>query len=409
MKKPEEQLELIKRGTVEIIEEAELLKKLEKSYKTGKPLTVKAGFDPTAPDIHLGHTVLLRKMRHFQQLGHRVVFLIGDYTGMIGDPTGRSQTRRPLTEEEVKKNAQTYKTQISKILDVKNLVIEFNSKWLSKMNLKDIIELTSKQTVARILERDDFYKRYKEGKDITLTEFLYPLLQAYDSVALKADIELGGTDQKFNLLLGRTIQRRYGQEPQVIITMPLLEGIDGVQKMSKSYGNYIGITENPTDMYGKIMSIPDSLIFKYFELLTDYPMREIEKLKKEMEQGRNPKEIKSILAKEIVKIYYDETTAEKEAEKFEKLFSKKEIVEEIPEVYIGDKFSEDREYKITELVNYILQKAGRDVSKSETKRLIRQGGVEINKQKVKSEFKNIKPENGMVFRIGKKSFYKIKL
>jgi len=342
MKKIEEHIKLIKRGVVELISEDELRKKLENSIKNNNPLIVKAGFDPTAPDLHLGHTVLLRKLKHFQQLGHKVIFLIGDYTAMIGDPTGRSKTRKQLTEDEVKKNAETYKNQISKVLDVNKLEIVFNSKWLSKLNLKDVIELSAKHTVARMLERDDFFKRYKNGDDISMVEFIYPLLQAYDSVVLKADIELGGTDQKFNLILGRTIQQRYGQTPQVVLTMPLLEGTDGVQKMSKSLGNYIGIDENPKDMFGKLMSIPDKLIFKYFELLTDIDEKTIANYKKEMEDGKNPKDFKVILAKSIVEQYYNKEIAENEAKKFEALFSKRQIPDDIDEINLFQKLDKSK-------------------------------------------------------------------
>jgi tyrosyl-tRNA synthetase len=395
-----EQLEIIKRGAVEIIEENELIEKLKK----GKPLVVKAGFDPTAPDIHLGHTVLLRKMRHFQQLGHRVVFLIGDYTAMIGDPTGRSKTRKPLTEEEVKKNALTYKEQISKILDVNKLEIRFNSEWLSKLNLKDIIELMSKNTVARILERDDFMKRYKSGSDISLVEFLYPMLQAYDSVALKADIELGGTDQKFNLLLGRIIQKRYEQEPQVIITMPLLEGIDGIEKMSKSLNNYIGITENPKDMFGKIMSIPDNLILKYIELLTDL---DVEKYKKDLENNRNPRDIKMELGIEIVSQYYDKQTAINEAKNFETIFSKREIPEDITTINLFNVLDSSKEFfNAYEVVYAVLKILNKELSKSEIKRIIKQGGVDFNNKKIQNEFEKIKIENNLIIRIGKKIIVK---
>ncbi|MCP2598467.1 tyrosine--tRNA ligase [Candidatus Aminicenantes bacterium AC-335-L06] len=293
---PEEQLEYIKKGTVEIIQEDELLKKFERSIKENRPLRVKVGFDPTAPDIHLGHTVVIRKMKHFQDLGHEVIFLIGDFTGLIGDPSGRSSTRPPMTREEILKNAETYKQQVFKILDPKKTIIDFNSRWLGKLTSFDIIRLASKYTVARILERDDFSNRMKKNLPISIHEILYPLMQAYDSVALKADVEMGGTDQKFNLLVGREIQREYGQEPQVIITMPLLEGLDGVEKMSKSLGNYIGITEPPSEIYGKIMSISDELMFRYYELLTDLSQLEIQKLK-ESEKEKIRRELKEKLSK----------------------------------------------------------------------------------------------------------------
>ncbi len=403
----EEQLKIIKRGTVEIISEDELANKLEDSIKRKSPLIVKAGFDPTAPDLHLGHTVLLRKMKHFQQLGHKVIFLIGDYTGMIGDPTGRAKTRKQLSEEEVKRNAETYKQQISKVLDINKLVIEFNSRWLGKMSLKDVIELTAKQTVARLLERDDFFKRYKSGEDISMVEFIYPLLQAYDSVKLNADVELGGTDQKFNLILGRTIQKRYNQQPQVIITMPLLEGTDGIEKMSKSFGNYIGIQENPKDMFGKIMSIPDKLIFKYFELLTDIPETTIEKYKEEINQGRNPKDIKIILAKTIVEQYYDKETAEKEEKDFELIFSKKEIPDDIPTVNLFKILDKSKEnFNAFEIAHSAASLAGKNISKSEIKRIIKQGGVDFNNSTIKNEFEKFNIIDGMVIRIGKKIIVK---
>ena len=293
MKSVEEQFEYLRKGCVDIIQENELKAKLARSLKEKKPLKVKVGFDPTAPDIHLGHTVLLRKMKHFQDLGHDVIFLIGDFTGLIGDPSGRSSARPPMTREEINKNAETYKTQIFKILDPEKTIIDFNSRWLEKLTSFDIINLTAKYTVARILERDDFSNRLKKGHPIFTHEILYPFMQAYDSVALKADVELGGTDQKFNLLVGRDIQREFHQEPQVIITMPLLEGLDGVEKMSKSLNNFVGITEPPNEIYGKIMSVSDPLMFRYYELLTDEPLPKIEKWKKEVKEEKiHPKELK---------------------------------------------------------------------------------------------------------------------
>jgi tyrosyl-tRNA synthetase len=372
MKTVDEQLALIKRGTIEIIQEKELRAKLEKSIKTKKPLVIKAGFDPTAPDIHLGHTVLLRKMRHFQDLGHDVVFLIGDFTGLVGDPSGASKTRPRLSKEEVKENAATYKKQVSKILDMKKLKILFNSNWFDKMNIYELMTLASKQTVARVLERDDFFNRYKSGQDISYLEFLYPLLQAYDSVELKADIELGGTDQKFNMLMGRTIQGRYGQDPQVVITMPLLEGLDGVEKMSKSLGNYVGINESPKDMYGKLMSISDELMWKYYEVLTD---EDAGSLRKDVASGKlHPKKAKSNLAKIIVGQYYNRAQAEKEEKNFEKVFKEKQTPQDIPKFTVsGD------EIKLSDL----LVDAGLSASSSAAKRLIRQGGVSVDKAKIK--------------------------
>ncbi len=371
MRNIDEQLTLINRGAVEIIQEKELKAKLEKSIKAKKPLLIKAGFDPTAPDIHLGHTVLLRKLRHFQDVGHDVVFLIGDFTGLIGDPSGTSKTRPRLSREEVKKNAATYKKQISKILDMSKLKILFNSTWFEQMDLYELTTLASKQTVARVLERDDFLKRYKSGQDISYLEFLYPLLQAYDSVELKADVELGGTDQKFNMLMGRTIQERYGQEAQVVITMPLLEGLDGVEKMSKSLNNYVGISESPRDMFGKIMSVSDELMYKYYELLTD---EDVEVIKKDVTGGKlHPKKAKLNLAKIIVAQYYSRAQAEKEEKSFEKVFKQKETPKDIPEIAVsGD------EIKLSDL----LVDAGLSASSSAAKRLIRQGGVSVDRVKI---------------------------
>jgi len=325
MLSPEEQLKLIKQGTVEIIEEEELLKKL----KEGRPLRIKAGFDPTAPDLHLGHTVLLQKLRQFQQLGHEVYFVIGDFTAMIGDPTGRSETRPPLSREEVLENAKTYEHQVFKVLIPEKTNIVFNSSWLSSLGTEGIIRLAGQYTVARMLERDDFSKRFKEGIPIYIHEFLYPLLQGYDSVFLRADVELGGTDQKFNLLVGRDLQRAYGQEPQVCITLPLLVGLDGVRKMSKSYGNYIGITERPEDMFGKVMSISDDLMWDYYLLLTDYTQEEIEDFKKNL----HPMDAKKRLAHYIVSRYHSKEEADRALEFFERTFSKREFPQDAPVIF----------------------------------------------------------------------------
>ncbi len=387
---PEEQLKLIKEGTVEIIEEKELLEKL----KRGKPLKVKAGFDPTAPDLHLGHTVLLQKLRQFQKLGHEVYFIIGDFTAMIGDPTGRSETRPPLSREEVLKNAETYKEQVFKILDPEKTNIVFNSQWLDKLGTKGVIELSAKYTVARMLERDDFSKRYKEGIPIHIHEFLYPLLQGYDSVAIEADVELGGTDQKFNLLVGRDIQREYGLEPQVCITLPLLVGTDGVKKMSKSYGNYIGITEEPKTMFGKIMSISDELMWEYYTLLTDYTERDIENMKKDM----HPMEAKKKLAHYLVSRFHSEEEADKAREFFERTFSERQFPSDAPEV------------KITEeeisAINLLL-KIGAVSSKNEARRIIQGGGLKINGEKIEDPKAVINIEGEMRVQVGKKRFYKI--
>ena len=325
----EEQLAYIKKGAAEIIREADLRERLEKSFKTGVPLRVKAGFDPTAPDLHVGHTVLMRKLKHFQDLGHTVIFLIGDFTGMIGDPKGRSATRPPLTREDVDRNAETYKTQVFKILDREKTVIDFNSRWFSKMAVEDFVRLCAKFTVSQMLEREDFHKRFHEEKPIHMHELLYPVCQGYDSVALQADVELGGTDQKFNLLMGRNLQRDYGQPSQIVLTMPLLEGTDGVQKMSKSYGNYIGINEPPQEIYGKVMSISDQLMWRYYELLTDVLVPEIEAKK----QG-HPMDAKKELARRIVQDFHGEQAAKDAGENWAKQFQKDEVPEDVEEITI---------------------------------------------------------------------------
>jgi len=318
-KEVDQQFEYLKKGSVEIIQENELRAKLERSIRENKPLKVKAGFDPTAPDIHLGHTVLIRKMKHFQDLSHEVIFLIGDFTGLIGDPSGRSKTRPPMTREEIDKNAETYKKQVFKILDPEKTVIDFNSRWLGNLTSFDVINLMAKYTVARILERDDFANRLANGQPISTHELLYPLMQAYDSVALAADVELGGTDQKFNLLVGREIQREFGQEPQIVLTMPLLEGLDGVEKMSKSLNNYVGITESPDEIFGKIMSISDPLMYRYYELLTDIPIADIVKMKRQAAKNEvNPRDLKSQLAQTIVSDFWGKQEAIRAAKEFER-------------------------------------------------------------------------------------------
>ncbi len=388
---PEEQLKLIKQGTVEVIEEEELLKKL----KEGRPLRIKAGFDPTAPDLHLGHVVLLQKMRQFQQLGHEVYFVIGDFTAMIGDPTGRSETRPPLTKQQVLENARTYEHQVFKILDPEKTTIVFNSSWLEELGTKGIIELSAKYTVARMLERDDFSKRFKEGIPIYIHEFLYPLLQAYDSVAIKADVELGGTDQKFNLLIGRDIQREFGQEPQVCITLPLLVGLDGTRKMSKSYGNYVGITEDPKTMFGKLMSISDELMWDYYLLLTDYTEEEIEKMKKEW----HPMEAKKHLAHLIVKRFHSEEEAELAREWFERTYSKREFPEDAPLVEIPEE-------EITALDLLVKLKAVS--SKNEGRRIIQGGGLRVNFEKITDPYEKIKPDEELKVQVGKKKFYRVR-
>ncbi len=401
----EEQLKLLRKGAVEIIQEEDLVRKLERSIKENKPLTVKAGFDPTAPDIHLGHTVLLRKMKHFQELGHRVVFLIGDFTGLIGDPSGRSTTRPAMTREEINKNAETYKQQVFKILDPQKTVVDFNSRWLGALTSFDVIKLASKYTVARLLERDDFTKRFKAGLPISVHELLYPLMQAYDSVALQADVELGGTDQKFNLLVGREIQREYGQEPQVILTMPLLEGLDGVEKMSKSLGNYVGINEPPQEMFGKLMSISDELMYRYYELLTDVPTDQIETWKQQAREGNvNPRDLKAQLARMIVADFWGEEEARKASEEFDRIFKHKEIPEEMEEKIV----KVNKETPKVELVETMFN-LGLVPSRGEAKRLIRQGGVYLDGQRVESidyQLDANKPEQ--ILKIGKRKFYRLK-
>ena len=331
----EESLALIKRGVEDILVEDELIKKLSLSQESGKPLRVKAGFDPTAPDLHLGHTVLLNKLRQFQELDHEVVFLIGDFTGMIGDPTGKNATRKPLTPEQVQENAKSYAEQVFKVLDPDKTRVVFNSEWMSKLSAEDMIKLAAQQTVARMMERDDFSKRYKANQSISIHEFLYPLLQGYDSVELQADVELGGTDQTFNLLMGRELQKHFGQAPQVVMTLPILEGLDGVQKMSKSLNNYIGVNDAPGEMYRKILSMPDTLIWRYFELLSFRPIADIEALRARVEQGENPQQVKIELAKELITRFHDAEAAEKAGSAAGNILQKGEIPDEVPEVGIS--------------------------------------------------------------------------
>jgi tyrosyl-tRNA synthetase len=331
----EEQLAYIKKGAAEIIHERELRERLEKSLKTGKPMRVKAGFDPTAPDLHVGHTVLIRKLKHFQDLGHTVIFLIGDFTGMIGDPSGRSVTRPPLTRSDIDRNAETYKAQVFKILDPQKTVVDFNSRWFAKLTPEDFIRLTAKFTVSQMLEREDFHKRFQDEKPIAMHELLYPVCQGYDSVALEADVELGGTDQKFNLLMGRVLQKDFGQPSQIILTMPILEGTDGVQKMSKSYGNYIGINEPPQEIYGKVMSISDAMMWRYYELLTDVSSSEIEQMKTEAASGKqHPMQLKKALARRIVQDFHGEQAAAAADENWAKQFQKDEVPEDVERVTI---------------------------------------------------------------------------
>jgi tyrosyl-tRNA synthetase len=405
MKPVEEQFAYLKKGCVEIIQESELKAKLEQAIKEKKPLRVKTGFDPTAPDIHIGHTVLIRKMKHFQDMGHDVIFLIGDFTGLIGDPSGHSATRPPMTREQINKNAETYKNQIFKILDPEKTIIDFNSRWLGKLTSFDIIKLTSKYTVARVLERDDFSNRLKSGQPISMHELLYPIMQAYDSVALEADVELGGTDQKFNLLVGRDIQREFQQEPQIVMTMPLLEGLDGVEKMSKSLNNYVGIMEPPKEIYGKIMSVSDPLMFRYYELLTDVALSQIEQWRNEIRgEVLNPKDLKSNLAKIIVTDFWGEGEAEGAAQEFDKVFKKKEIPSDL-EVRVVDsaKISESGEADIIDVLEEIL------ASRGEAKRMVRQGGIYIDGIRIDDiELKlAFSRKKEYVLKIGKHRFYKI--
>jgi tyrosyl-tRNA synthetase len=391
------QIDIISRGVVEIIPEDGLKAKLEKSIKENRPLIVKFGADPSAPDLHIGHTVPLRKIRQFQDLGHIVYFLIGDFTAMIGDPTGKSETRKSLSRDEVLANAETYKKQIFKILDPDKTKIVFNSDWCSKLNFEDVLKLTAKYTVARLLERDDFSKRYKEGRAISLVEFMYPLIQGYDSVELKADIEIGGTDQKFNLLVGRELQREYGQEPQVIITMPIIEGTDGVQKMSKSLGNYIGITESPKEIFGKVMSITDDLILKYFEFLTDVPLETIKDYEKRMKSGENPRDFKAILAKNLVAQFHSEEDAVSAEEEFNRMFKDKGLPDDMPELVLSSDMN----------IVDISVDSGIVLSKSEMRRMIAQGAVSIDNEKIDSEIL-LKAGEEKIIKIGKRKFLRVK-
>jgi tyrosyl-tRNA synthetase len=394
----EEQLNFLKKGTVDLIREEDLKTKLERSAKTGKPLRIKLGLDPTAPDIHVGHTVVIRKLKAFQDLGHTVIFLIGDFTGMIGDPSGKNVTRPPLSREEVNANAETYKRQMFKLLDPEKTELRFNGEWMDKFTAVDFIKLCAKTTVKQILERDDFTKRINEEKPISLHELLYPLVQGYDSVALDADVELGGTDQKFNLLMGRNLQREFDQEPQVVITTPLLEGLDGVQKMSKSLNNYIGIDEPPNDMFGKVMSISDDLMWRYYELLTDLSPSEISELRSEIQDGRNPRDFKVNLAKLIIKDFHSQAEADTAEDEFNRRFVKKEVPDDIPEVAIAA-----GAYKLADLV----VASGLVATKGEAKRLIEQGGVKLNGEKATSAAAEIQMSDGLVLQVGKLKFARL--
>jgi len=393
-----ENLNLIKRGIDELISEEELLAKL----KSKKQLVVKAGFDPTAPDLHLGHTVLINKLRHFQQLGHQIIFLIGDFTGMIGDPSGKNKTRPALDESEIKENAKSYEKQVFKILDPKLTHVRFNSEWSNKLGAEGIIKLASQYNLARMLERDDFSKRYKSNQTIALHEFLYPLIQANDSIALKADIELGGTDQKFNLLVGRELQRSYGQEPQVVITVPILEGLDGKNKMSKSLDNYVGIDEAPNEMFGKIMSISDELMWRWFDLLSFKSIDEINNLKSDQTNGKNPRDIKIELAKELISRFHDEESADLAETNFINQFQKKNIPDDIEDVSLV--LSEDS----IPLAN-LLKDCEMTISTSEAIRMIKQGAVRIDERKITDTKHIISSGTSAVYQVGKRKFKKITL
>jgi tyrosyl-tRNA synthetase len=393
-----ETLSILSRGAEEILRESEL----EERLKLGRPLRVKAGFDPTAPDLHLGHTVLINKLRQFQDLGHEVIFLIGDFTGMIGDPSGKSATRPALTVEEVKANAETYKEQIFKILDPEKTRVEFNSRWMNQMDAADLIKLAARHTVARMLERDDFNKRYSANQPIAIHEFLYPLVQGYDSVALEADVELGGTDQKFNLLVGRQLQESFGQKPQIVLTMPLLEGLDGVQKMSKSLNNYIGITEPPFEIFGKLMSISDELMWRYFELLSLRPIAEVEQFRQEVAQGANPRDIKIKLALEIIERYHSKAAAEKAHQEFIQRFQHGALPEDMPEFKLGlgkDGLS----------IGHLLKQSGLTASTSEAMRMIKQGAVKLDGEKVTDRETVFTKAGSFVVQVGKRKFARITL
>jgi tyrosyl-tRNA synthetase len=411
---PDRQLEIIKRGAVEVISEKELLDKLERSFKDNRPLRIKAGFDPTAPDIHLGHTVLLEKMRQFQELGHQVTFLIGDFTGMIGDPTGKSETRKPLTKEEVLKNAETYKSQVYKVLDPEKTRIRFNSEWLEKMSAMETAQLGAYETVARMLERDDFKKRFRNRQPIGILEFYYPLFQAYDSVALQTDIELGGTDQKFNLLMGRSIQKANGMEEQVVIMMPLLEGLDGVNKMSKSLGNYIGINEPAVEfvggelagMFKKVMSVPDELILRYYELLSRISLEEFAVLRQQLDDKvKDPRDAKKELAMELVARYHGAEEAERGLREYEKLQTK-ELPDDIPGVTLPLGGAAGDAKKRPLWLPHIMKETGLAKSTGEAIRLIKQGGVKVNDTVVADPETNLS-QGEHIIRVGKRRFYKV--
>jgi tyrosyl-tRNA synthetase len=394
-----QQVSFLCKGAVDVIRVDELRAKLERAEASRRPLRVKAGFDPTAPDLHLGHTVLIRKMRHFQQLGHEVIFLIGDFTGLIGDPTGRNQTRPPLTREQIKENAETYKSQICHLLDAERTIIDFNARWMNAFTPEEFIRLAAKATVAQLLERDDFSKRLVSGVPISVHELLYPLVQGYDSVALEADVELGGTDQRFNLLMAREIQRAYGQEPEVIMTTPLLEGLDGVNKMSKSLGNYIGINEPPNEIYGKTMSISDGLMWRYYELLTDMTSEEIAKVKRDVDLGRrHPRDVKANLARQLVSDFHSMDAASRAEEEFNRRFRDHQAPDEMPAHRVGG--------STIKLADLLVQ-TGLAASKAEARRLITQGGVRLNGERVSDPTREIGGAPEAQLQVGKLKFLKV--
>ena len=401
---PAEQMRELKRGAIDIVSEDELLKKLTRSLTTGKPLRIKTGFDPSRPDLHVGHTVLMNKMRQFQELGHHVIFLIGDFTALIGDPTGKNETRPALTREEVKENAKTYATQVFKILDPEKTEVVYNSTWMDQFSSQDFIRLSAQYTVARMLERDDFSKRYKEQRPISIHEFLYPLVQGYDSVALKSDIELGGSDQRFNLLVGRELQKAYGQEPQSILTTPLLVGLDGVQKMSKSYDNYIGVEDSPRDMFGKTMRVSDDLMISYYELLTDHTTAQIKTLREEIASGlRHPRAVKVELAKFLVARFHGAQIAEKAEAEFNEIFVNKGLPTEMPEVQVAP--------TIDLLIYQLLVQTALSPSKNEARRLIAGGAIELGGTKISDEQAKVTLVAGqsLVLKAGKRKFVRLKV
>ncbi len=401
---PEEQLSILSRKTAEVVAPEELLAKLRRAARTSKPLKVKLGLDPTAPDLHLGHTVVIQKLREFQDLGHDVIFLIGDFTGMIGDPSGRSETRKVLTAAEVQRNAETYKRQIFKLLDPARTRIDFNSRWMQPMSAQGLIELAARHTVARMLERDDFAGRYASGRAIGIHEFLYPLVQGYDSVALEADVELGGTDQKFNLLVGRDLQRTFGQDPQVIITMPILEGLDGVQKMSKSLGNYIGIEEAPGEMFGKVMSLPDSLLLRYYELTTPLAAAEVEEVRQGLATGGlHPREAKARLGRLLVGLYHSSREAEEAAAEFDRVFRDREPPSDVPPYHPPPELIEEGEAWLVAL----LAAAGACPSRSEARRVILQGGVTVDGVQVREETYRLPLDREHLVQVGKRRFLRV--